>query len=809
MKYNDSSYSYSSDGNQLLSEKDSFGNTTSYTYNNELSETASTTDGRGNTTNYIYDNMGQLTGVSQTATNPYYTNSKISLQNVYEYSEGKISSVISGGAVQYHFEYDKWGNVSQIKVGNTALVTYHYTNDTVRNIQKLEYANGLYTEYAYDENKNLSKVYYGNPTDRQLVAEYSYDADQNLSSIKNYDNNTLTKYKNDVIEVCDLSTGNIKYAYGTSEIENGTAFYEKSGGHKLISEYTTDKNDNSIATFKSVGMSTAQETVLYKHKTENDSFNRVIKKSVTVGSNTTETLTQTYSYENPASGYTTDRVSAITNATSDKMKETYSYSYDANGNISKILKNGTLVNRYEYDEANQLIREDNAELDKTYIYRYDNRGNILEKRTYAFTTNNTLGAPLNTVTYGYADSNWQDKLTSYNGKSITYDANGNPLTFDGYTYTWEGGRQLTGISGNGLKADYTYDDKGIRTSKTVNGIKTDYNLADDRIISETTGNATIHYRYNVSGELVGLYYNGDEYFYVKNLQNDIIGIVNASGTLCVTYTYDAWGNATIGGSLASTLGVDNPFRYRGYYYDKETQYYYLQSRYYNPKFGRFINADNQFNDDDSIVGTNLFTYCYNNPINIVDYNGKEGITLAIFGIYLLVSSVALLLTAAVVISPEFQRGWNNMCASIGNQFLRKLKVIGGTIKLVAQLMASKAKAVAKAIGISFSKVKTKPNYRSSTENHHIIARKATPAKRGREILASVGIDIDSSCNIISLKTGLHRRLHTHLYYGWTNSVVISAFNAAKGNKDKANSNVTKALKAIWFVLRQMDLKAPF
>lgn len=207
VKYNDSSYSYSSDGNQLLGEKDSFGNTTSYTYNNELSETASTTDGRGNTTNYTYDNMGQLTGVSQTVTNPYYTNSNISLQNVYEYSEGRISSIISGGAVQYHFEYDKWGNVSQIKVGNTVLVTYHYTNDTMRNIQKLEYANGLYTEYTYDEKGNLNKVYYGNPVDRQLITEYVYNVDNKLISSRNYENNTLTKYKNDVVEVLDLSTG--------------------------------------------------------------------------------------------------------------------------------------------------------------------------------------------------------------------------------------------------------------------------------------------------------------------------------------------------------------------------------------------------------------------------------------------------------------------------------------------------------------------------------------------------------------------------------------------------------------------------
>ena len=123
----------------------------------------------------------------------------------------------------------------------------------------------MYTEYEYDTNHNLSKVYYGNPDQRQLVAEYSYDADQNLISMHNYEDGTLTKYRNGVTEVWDISAEQnpvLKYAYGTSETENGSAFYEKSGGNKLISEYSSDTDDNPIAAFKSVGLSTAQETII-------------------------------------------------------------------------------------------------------------------------------------------------------------------------------------------------------------------------------------------------------------------------------------------------------------------------------------------------------------------------------------------------------------------------------------------------------------------------------------------------------------------------------------------------------------------
>ena len=121
-------------------------------------------------------------------------------------------------------------------------------------------------------------------------------------------------------------------------------------------------------------------------------------------------------------------------------------------------------------------------------------------------------------------------------------------------------------------------------------------------------------------------YNGTEYFYVKNAQGDVTGLVTTSGTRVVTYTYDAWGNplATTG-SLATTLGEQNPLRYRGYVYDTETGLYYLQSRYYNPGWGRFINADDmsvlRVSPSKANWDKNLFAYCDNNPVNRVDSVG--------------------------------------------------------------------------------------------------------------------------------------------------------------------------------------------
>ena len=116
------------------------------------------------------------------------------------------------------------------------------------------------------------------------------------------------------------------------------------------------------------------------------------------------------------------------------------------------------------------------------------------------------------------------------------------------------------------------------------------------------------------------------YFFVKNLQGDILKVVDYLGNDIVTYEYDPWGKV-INEEIApgkQLIAERNIFRYRGYIYDSETELYYLQSRYYDPHIGRFINADSQFNLDDSIMGGNLFAYCYNNPIIIWDPTGLRG-----------------------------------------------------------------------------------------------------------------------------------------------------------------------------------------
>lgn len=238
---------------------------------------------------------------------------------------------------------------------------------------------------------------------------------------------------------------------------------------------------------------------------------------------------------------------------------------------------------------------------------------------------------------------------------------------------WEDGRKLSRIEtvvpsneGN-YTYDYTYNADGIRTSKTylceynMEGYRIEYVVDGSRIISETKYTAdsdfyfsetyTIVYIYDELGSPIGMMYRTPSYaqgvydcfFFDKNLQGDIVGVYNASGTKVVSYTYDAWGNCTESypaGYSAASAAMRNPFRYRGYYYDAETEWYYLQTRYYNPAWGRFINADEYVNANGDIIGFNMFAYCSNNPVMYKDPVG----TLSI------VSVIALVVTGVVVLA---------------------------------------------------------------------------------------------------------------------------------------------------------------
>ena len=181
---------------------------------------------------------------------------------------------------------------------------------------------------------------------------------------------------------------------------------------------------------------------------------------------------------------------------------------------------------------------------------------------------------------------------------------------------------------------FTYDDSGIRTSKTVGNVKHSYYLNGSQIVAEQWSDKLLVYLYDASGTPIGMMYRTtsyavnqwDVFWFEKNLQGDIVAVYNESGTKVVTYNYsDAWGNHTVsytnGG--VSTGAAYNPFRYRGYYYDTDLGMYYLQSRYYDAKVCRFINSDGELAGvSEDLQGYNLYAYCFNNPIMYSDHSGN-------------------------------------------------------------------------------------------------------------------------------------------------------------------------------------------
>ena len=233
-------------------------------------------------------------------------------------------------------------------------------------------------------------------------------------------------------------------------------------------------------------------------------------------------------------------------------------------------------------------------------------------------------------------------MTSFAGHTIVYDAIGNPISYyngTAYTFDWTG-RQLTGAVKGSKTMSFTYNDEGIRTSKTVNGVKHTYKLNGSQIVSEEWEDKLIIYLYDSTGMPIGMMYRTTSYtvdqwdifWFEKNLQGDIVAIYNESGTKVATYTYaDAWGNhsVTYSNGGGSTGAQYNPFRYRGYYYDTDLGMYYLQSRYYDAKICRFINADGYVSTGQGLTGYNMFAYCENNPVNCVDYSGESALGIAL------------------------------------------------------------------------------------------------------------------------------------------------------------------------------------
>ena len=466
----------------------------------------------------------------------------------------------------------------------------------------------------------MTGVVYGEETAPRY--EYDYNAKGQVARVRDNLLNRTTQSEYDLAnrpvrvktseEAKHVYTGQVAYdnVYG-----NLSEFTEKVGENRQ--KFGTkfgydDENRPTSLTYSASGKEIGQST------TTIDKLNRTTFSAVKLGS---KPFTSEYHFA--AGGYGTGSVTNLV-ASITQPGCTCGYGYDDNGNIASATLNGKWTG-YTYDALGQLVQVNDhsdtrsGENGTTWKYTYDLGGNILKKERFVY---NDTTNPLETVTYTYGDANWRDKLTAVNGSTIRYDAIGNPLSDGTWTYTWQNGRQLQKMQKSGVTAEFVYNADGLRVQKTVNGVATKYTLHGKNVVHITSGADELHFFYDAQNRPAVVVYNGTAYAYVKSLQGDIVALLNGAGNVVVSYVYDAWG-APIGksGSMAETLGSVQPFRYRGYVFDEETGLYYLRSRYYNPGWGRFVNADVLIGAG-KLLSHNLFAYCDNVPVSFSDKHGQ-------------------------------------------------------------------------------------------------------------------------------------------------------------------------------------------
>ena len=566
----------------------------------------------------------------------------------YTYNTKRQLTNIQSPSTSYTFAYDEFGNLGSVNAGSNTLVTNNYKalNDEGELkysglLRDQTYGNSHKVSYSYDLYDRPSEITYSGGGKTQTY-KWDYDSDGRVSRYtENGSANKAFHYTYDLsgrLTQAMRKDGSeyIQPTYDSKNLTTGMKY--KFAGSVVSASYSYDETkDNSPdgASFDGAGRTD------YAY----DSLGRTSRYGV-FNKNNTGVYTASYTYKkNPSDSSKTSGVVERINYGFININP-LSYGYDKNGNITSISdSSGDVYEKYSYDNLNQLATAYSGDTDNQYFikYTYDTAGNILSKKYYEALYYSTKDESLlkSTINYTY-DSTWKDKLISYNGKSISYDAIGNMLSFDSQTFTWLG-RRLMSYAKGGTTTNYTYNSDGVRTKKVSGSATTDYCLNGTQILAEKRGGTLINYFYTSDGTRVGFKTGGKVYYYVYNLQGDVTHIVDESKNIVAIYRYDPFGKILNLSSLTS-IGKLNPFRYRGYYYDTESNLYYLNSRYYNPEIDRFINADGQLSTGQDVLGTNLYAYCANNPVFRTDAGGNKWYHWALGGAIVVGCAVATVLT---------------------------------------------------------------------------------------------------------------------------------------------------------------------
>jgi len=575
---------YTEDSRFVRETTDSMFRKTKYNSNSVNGLLDSYIDPSNHITEYIHNNKKLVTQIK-------HINKIIN----YEYDNKNMLKKIIQNNKEFKLDYDDFFNISNVILNNHINFSSNVFN-TSSQLLSTTYGTGDTLNFEYDEFGRINKM-----IKMDKVFEYRYDNNGNLAKVKY--NGKENKYNYDICGrlykfIKDNFKINITYDSEDSIIQK--KYMMNDIIHSVIATYEDDLPTN-------VNLDSTNISYVY------DNLDRVISKNVN------NLFNVNYVYKTNGKR-TTDIIEKYIVDNNE-----YSYEYDINGNITKVYFNSTISKVYIYDDYNELISEYNYDNNDYIEYTYNDSGNMISKVCKKISDDSLISQH----TYSYNNNYWEDQLTSYDNENIEYDNIGNVIKIGNANLSWINGGELYQFvdTQNNLSISYEYDENGVRESKIINGIKTKYYLDQNHIIFEQTGNQLLYFLYDLDS-VIGFSYNNEIYYYIKNNQDDVIGIVNSLGEKIITYKYDSWGNVI---SIQdennnevtdhNNVGMINPFRYRSYYYDKETGLYYLKSRYYNPKWGRFISPDKFIGANQDIFGNNLYLYVSNNPINNIDKDG--------------------------------------------------------------------------------------------------------------------------------------------------------------------------------------------
>ena len=578
------------------------------------------------TKNY-YDSADNITKTTVTSNAPGEAE-KLSVVE-YEYtSKNQLEKTIVGGEYTT-YEYDAVGNQTALVTGNgTARTEYQY--DKFSNLKKVIDPLGSFEEYQYDRTNRLEKK-----TDKNGdVVNYRFDylgreatavgkgvsrttyytPTGQVQSVSNGNSTTTYAYDNLGRVVTETETGGIvkTYTYNAADLRKSYTL-TVGGVQQMSNSYGYDKLNRLINVYSHDG------TVIRATYTYDANGNRA---SLIREFSTTST---TYQYNRA------NMVTGLQNKKHDgSIISSYSYNYYLDGNQQSKTDNSGKTTTYLYDAAGRLKAETESGTgaNQSYSYLYEDLRSNRTKMT-------VTGDNARVVDYTYNLAN--QLMTEKTGNETiiySYDNNGNQIlkakqiTSPGGTsgigveyggdlleeYEYDGFNQLTSVKIEGVDTAYKYKADGLRLSKTTGGVTTQH-IWDGQNISADMTNGTVTAKYLRGVDLISSSVSGQTTrYYMYNAHGDVVQLVGSSYTVVRRYEYDAFGvEQEIAGQDAET--DNNPFRYCGEYFDKETGSIYLRARYYNPKIGRFITQD------PICDGLNWYTYCGNSPVMFRDPSG--------------------------------------------------------------------------------------------------------------------------------------------------------------------------------------------